>query len=278
MKTLQLGSSRSLRALSALGLVVALMTTSSARAETVVNPISAFSITVDGQFTDANEWSDISSLSFISSPPNSLFQTTSGDPNANAFLYAGLAPGVSVVENELYLMYDYLGRTDPNFAAGEFIADIKFPITRQGVHIPITVQVRGDGSGGATFTVVQTSSGTPVLDTDMEGAVGFGPSPESSSSHLLIELEVSLNIPDGFSSVLPGTNGDGDYSPDPAFWGASAAKDAGDPPITAALFTINPDGSTTVTNDFLPLPEPSSIALGVVGMAALSLLLVRRRR
>jgi len=103
------------------------------------NPLSEFEIIVDGAFDPLSngEWSDVTAKAFISppTPTGELFSTTLDDPNANAFTYAAVAPGFSEPPGgeegptELYLLYDYLERTNPDFTAGEFVADIVFPIS-----------------------------------------------------------------------------------------------------------------------------------------------------
>jgi hypothetical protein len=67
------------------------------------------------------------------------------------------------------------------------------------------------------------------------------------------------------------------YSPDPAYWRADASKDSGDPPISSAIFTINPDGSTTIQP--VAIPEPSALALMGLGLGlGLARLRARRQR
>ena len=275
-----------------------------------VNPVSAFPIIVDGAFSPFDEeWSDITPEAFISPDTNSgtLFQTTIDpfDPAANAFTYAALAPTVATGPvDEIYLMYDYLPRTDPFFIGfnaitpGEFVADIFFPITITTLNgasylpgipesmqafagvdptevVDITVQIRVPEFGeplcpdetGFFDVFIVANFLNPALtncavDFGIEAAGGFGLSPQGNlrgvATHLLVELEVPLLIdptfPEPGSPIDGGVPGfacpDGTcgYSPDPAFWGASVANDLVDPPASAAVFTINPDGSTTVQN------------------------------
>ncbi len=96
--------------------------------------------------------------------------------------------------------------------------------------------------------------------------MGFGPSTLTSQPHLLVELEVPLLIPAGFASPggpLPAGGSEGVYSTDPAFWGGDIANNQVDPPSSQALFTINPDGTTTIVPE-APLlgsvPETASTA------------------
>ena len=122
------------------------------------------------------------------------------------------------------------------------------------------------------------------------GAVGFGTSPNSSTPHLIAEFELSVDN---------GTS-DGLYSPEPAFWSASTSNreigrdcergpfpesfcSAG--PISSGIFTLNPDGTTTVVPVLGPngepliqsVPAPSSLLLLGSGLA-LWIGVQRRRR
>lgn len=276
----------------------------------IINPLSQFPITVDGQFTDGvspegvvqGEWSDVTPQAFISPPTNSgqLVLSSLGDPAVNSLLYAAVAPGVSQESAELYLMYVYSPRTNQSFAEGEFIADIRFPFNIGNINpaaVPgesnITVQFRGAAAGAESFFDVfvdidgDNQGDFTAEQLGMEGAAGFGPSPLGQFDHLLVELEVPLFLPEGFGDGNPfppeGTPPDaGGYSPDPKFWGADIANDAVDPPASGGIFTINPDGSTIIdSSQFLPtsaVPEPSTIALASFGVFALGLLKLRRRR
>jgi PEP-CTERM motif len=272
------------------------------RADSVSNPISQFDITVDGQFTGGlsggalvGEWSDVDPLAFISpmSGGGTLFQTNVGNPLANSLLYAAIAPGTVIDEGrELYLMYDYLPRTNPDFAPGEFIADVSFPIRNAPGFPPeqpviATVQFRGAqiivATGAAALTspydVFVTLEGSqqrfPAAALGIEGALDMGPSTLSSAPHLLVELEVPLRVPAGF--LQPNDPGhDGVYSPDPAFWGASITNDVVDPPASSAVFQITPGGVVIASSNGLPfVPEPSTLALAAAAAVGV---FVRRRR
>lgn len=295
---------------------------------TVTNPISAFPITVDGQFTGGvvasqiqGEWSDVTPLGFHSptaADPSPFRASPVGNPATNSLLYADVAPGVGAPADGIYLMYDYLGRTDPTFAPGDFIADVTFPAFLPGAtdKTVITVQFRGHtapsggggpsrpasaslaSGGGSSFDVfVDTngdgiSDGTPTqIGLDINGAVGFGPSTLSPNNHLLVELEVGLRITPTFADA----NGDGrqdngeafpatginpttgQYDPAPQYWGATAAKNAGDPQISSALFQIMSNGMTKASSnkplvnqvvniDFKPSDATNTINLGEDGL------------
>ena len=92
---------------------------------------------------------------------------------------------------------------------------------------------------------------------------------------MLIELEVPLRLPLGFLGDNNPNNPvhNGMYSPEPAFWGSNIANDVVDPPASAAIFQILPNG-TVVANSGI-LPEPTAGLLCAPGFVALA---KRRRR
>ncbi len=245
-----------------------------ARAQ-INNTISAFPIEADGAYTTPDEWTDVTPAWFISDPATGATPTSAGDPNANSLLFAGLARDTPTSDPELYLMYDYLPRTTPPTAPGEIIGTISFPLTlteSNGLTVTnvISVEFVGSaslGAGGTPFfdVKVNTQDGQGFVahpELGLEAGVGFGVTPAAivgagspfhTTTHELIELGVPLNIPAGFGA--PGGpfptngqsgNGGNGYSPDPAFWQSTVVNDSGDPPASAGLFTIHPDGSTLI--------------------------------
>ena len=263
----------------------------------VANPLSAFPITIDGQFTNGvangvvqGEWSDIVPQAFIAPPSATglLQSTTLGNPLANSLLYAGLAPDSDTgMVKSLYLMYAYKALTAKTFAVNKLIFDVAFPVIYQGVRRNVDVLLLGTGQAAPFYRVEVLADGSVVppgiVIENGAAAAGFGPSPLSSSPHFLMELEVSLLIDPNFGTPggpfpqagLPG----GVYSPSPAFWGASGINNFVDPPISAAVFTIQPNGSTLIDVSAVPsaapIPEPSSLVLLGLGLTAMS---IQRRR
>lgn len=316
MKTLQpfQSSSAPFRAASSKfilsGLIAAtasLVFAASGAAQSTTQPFSAFPVTVDGQFTNPLEWSDVTPSAFISSPGTTAVPTTLGNPLANSLLYATLARSTPAADPALYLMYDFLPRTNTLVAPREVFASVAFQITLPGrpTGDRTSIAVLFAGKGASTF---KGDSGVAVpsffdvfIDLNLDGnpdglastfgiigSAGFGPSSLSAIPHLLVELEVPLRIPAGFANPpapggpLPGGGinpATGLYDPDPIFWGAAGGADGGPTAsfgetlqsASGGIFEINPDGSTTIT----PTPEPTSAALL---LGSLGLFAARRRR
>ena len=278
----------------------------SASAQTTQGP-SAFPFSIDGRFNGLGngEWSDVVPSNFLSTPNASALFLGVGNPpqpTANSALYAALGTNLGGGPISLHLLYDFLPRTNPFVAPGEIFASITFPITlpghatgdRQNVSVLFQgKQLALKAESGAPFSFFdvfvdldQDGAGDVLAASlGLFGAADFGPSPLGAIPHLIVELGVGLRIPAGFGTVpgpLPGGGinpATGLYDPDPAFWGAAGGAGDGAPsllgdplqPASAASFTINPNGSTTIT----PTPEPSSalLLLGSLGMLA-----ARRRR
>ena len=283
---------------------------------TLSNPFSTILHTVDGQFTGGisggapvGEWSDTAPAAFHSTGVGTATSVPFGSPGQNSLLYATLAQRTPASDIALFLMYDFLPRTDTFVDGGEIFASVTFPVTLQnqqtGQHTTISVLFQGkfqtDGDGttsgasGSFFDVfvdinLDGVGDGPASGLGIRGVAGFGPSPLSNTNHLLVELEVPLRIPDGFSAQSPGSplpgNGinpaTGLYDPAPAFWGGAGAGNGGAASdgiggagglqsASAGLFTIQPSGSVNVT----PVPEPSSAALLLAGLGAFA---ARRRK
>ena len=255
----------------------------------ISNPASIHNITTDGQFTGGQvsggqfvigpEWSDITPVAFTAAltAGGNPTPVAAGSPNATALLYAGLDPG----HDSVYLMYDYKLRTNPVFAPGTVAADVAFPITVDA-NGPQNIDVRFTANAGGGFDItVNGLAGSPSVlasSLGMVGAIGFGPSALDTASHMLVELEVPLAIPANFGPAFNRAGTSGVYSPAPAFWAADLQNNAGDPPISSAIFQINPDGSTIIRPSVGPVPEPGSMALLASLGLSCSVLLKRQRR
>jgi hypothetical protein len=253
-------------------------------------------ITVDGIFTSPSEWAGVIPLAFQSGSPPVPVGLGSGD----TLVYAVLGPGAAAAKAELYLMYDYLSRTNTTYSAGDLIGQIDFPITIGNAKHDLSVLIKAASNAPLPPGSVPDTFFDVFFQVDLNGincgltpshpvcaieaGVGFAPSKPgsgSSSPHLLIELEVPLLTANGFftNPLLQHNGYDGVYSPDPAFWNAAATKDVGDPPIASALFQILPNGSTVACpvplSALCPVaapsavPLPSSLLLMLIGGLAL---------
>jgi len=111
-----------------------------------------------------------------------------------------------------------------------------------------------------------------------------------TGDHLLLEVEVPLLISSAFADPqgplaggVPGvacpSGQPCGYSPAPAFWGADIANNLANPPASAAVFTIDPFGVTTVNNvaqslgmavggDLIPLDTTMVLVAGTQNTAA----------
>ncbi|HEY2838047.1 MAG TPA: hypothetical protein VGJ26_02780 [Pirellulales bacterium] len=260
----------------------------------IANPLSAFPVDTDGQY-DGPEWSDITPAWFTSDPINGATPTFAGDPNANSLLFAGLAKDTPASDPELYLMYDYLGRTNAPTVPGELLGSVSFPLDVGGVskHISVIFNASSTlGAGGTSFfdVSVDLHDGSGLHDPaqfGLEGSLGPGTTPVNplwgvtaasafhTTTHELIEIGVPLHIKAGFGPAFPPQGigddpaGGGGYSPLPAFWTSDITDNHGDPPASGGLFQINPDGSTSITPFHVPVPEPCTFVLGGFGVLCL---------
>ncbi len=263
----------------------------------------------DGQFTNPLEWGTVIP---------SFFQQTS-DGTGGAYLYveqgfAGVSAAAGVLKPDtLFLMYDFvdsntsLTPTQGHDASNSFF-DVFFQVPVDNTDYLIRILNTGNANGSflafekpesipsninpdGTFDT--GSPWTPVADDDLalgkfQAAIGFGTSPNSGTPHLMAEFQVSIN-----RATSSGGGPTGLYDPSPAFWSASADPKTGpDPPISSGIFTLNPDGTTTVVPVLGPdggpikqpqpfastVPEPASVVSLGLGLGVLALARWRRGR
>jgi hypothetical protein len=269
-----------------LGVSLQLIVGASARATTTAITTIPVPHITDGIFTPG-EWPTATSSQLLFP-----FDPTTGA--GGAWLYAdqgtaaGGPPG-GALGTTLFLLYDYTsGTTVPT---PNTFFDVFFAVPSQQVDYLVRIM------GNNTFTafekpistlaptpgggfVPQAPPWTPLSQSDLtlanfHGAIGFGPSPNLSVNHQIAEFQLTIN------TTGSNSNPNGIYNPSPAFWSASTGGVApgvalADPPISSAIFTLNPDGTISLAPVFGPngdpilqpqtvIPEPSGFALACAG-------------
>jgi hypothetical protein len=224
---------------------------------------SAFGHVTDGAFTDpdgnpangAQEWSDV---------PPTLFKLGNGFPNS--YLYAdqadldpNLSSGPASPADTFVLLFDEVGRTSPlgpdqyylvSFTTTRVAADGREALDHHAVHI------FSDG------TIISLVNGTPDTNAGQmradaingqRGRVGFGPSPNLSTSHLIAEFQIPLSAA---GSMIAGS-----LSAEPQLWTSDAPHTpfpimGGFPPVQNVA---QQTGFTTV-NTGVPIPPGTPIS------------------
>jgi hypothetical protein len=201
---------------------------------------------------------------------------------------AGGPPG-GMLGTTLYLAYDYFHATTPPTSTTFF--DVFFAVPPEQTDYLVRIM-------GTSFTAFEKPEGvlaptpggnfnptaspwTPLESDDLalanfKGAIGFGTSPNSNVDHQIAEFQLTINT----SPALITGGANGIYDPTPAFWSASTGGGGTtDPPIASAIFTLNPDGTTTVNPIFAAngdpilqpqnVPEPASLVLAGISLVSL---------
>ena len=195
---------------------------------TLLNGPSAFGHITDGQFDVINghqEWSDITPT-FFAATHSYLYAD-----QANLHHPAGSSP------DTFMLMYDDVGQTTP-LGPNQYIP-IRFnTVENENGHDHLNfyeVHIFTDGT--ITFLengVVQHDDNGNIRVREIggqQGQVGFGPSPNSSTPHVMAEFQITLSAN---QTVL-----NGGYSPDPLFWSSDPSPPP-PPPCPPDTFTSVP--------------------------------------
>ena len=279
---------------------------SSAVSAWAVSPVQNVHIT-DGIF-EPNEWT------VNPTTDSSSFGLDTTNNHGGAVLYVEQSTngqgGVKGFGTTLDLMYDYVSSPTvlgPSSNASNSSLDVFFQVPNDGdyaIHItgagftalekPKGVRSPENPEGTLKFV---TPGGTPIAPwvafdstdpdfatADLHAALGFGPSPNSTTPHLIAEFDLSIDS-QGSGGAAGGGN-PGLYDPAPAFWSASGKSGTIDPPISSEIFNLQPDGTTIAFPVLGPngdpvsqpsdLPEPASAMLLAAGLG--TTLLRRRRR
>ena len=243
-----------------------------------------------------NEWSTAPSQTFA-------FNPGTGTGGATLYMQQGFnATGQQAVEtlgDTLYVMVDDTSRTQALGSGTVFellvhqaTADYLFKLTYTGSSKTLTEFKKSpgvvsptnpDGTLHLTDPPWTALSSGEVALANASGAIGFGTTPfTSTGAHQMAEFQISINTPGLAGLLTPGT---------PGFLSvAYGAPGTPDPPISSAIFTLNPDGTTTIAPVLGPngdpvlqpqdvAPEPGTLLLsGLGGMLALGAYALRRSR
>jgi hypothetical protein len=215
-------------------------------------PLASADHVTDGIFSP-NEWTGPT--------VNKTFFAPAPDGSGNAFLY------VDQGASTLYLAYDFVGGTTP-LTGGSFV-DVFFQVPSEQedyavrIHSNNTFEVfvkpfgppsaiAPNGSFDLTQPPWSPATAADLQLAKFQGAIGFVTTPNLSRAPSLphVFIEFQLNINNSLAGRMPPTPGL--YDPSPAFWSAGVlslpgASPTHDPPITSAIFTVNPDLTTIVT-------------------------------
>lgn len=166
----------------------------------VSGPPSANCHVTDGTFTACasgkQEWSDVTPVAF---------------PASDSYLYVNQDASHSF----LYLMYDLPIRTTA--LAETDSVHVNFYTVEQDAGLPVLITYDVFIQGNGQMQILQ--QGKPTPPGRIVSAIGFGSSPNSSTPHVMAELQVPL------TTGPPST-----YSPDPLYWSASVPPTPPPPP------------------------------------------------
>ncbi len=239
----------------------------------------------------SNLLTNLTPLAFIGSSPGPAKAAQLYNTDADIFLYAvaslAKSSGQSVQPDTLYLFYVDTARTNANLMQGQIVAEFSLPLvvltgylsTPTETLVPTTLQFRVPSAGGlpcSASTVVGNFSGasngkTQTLTAAQIGvncAVVFAPSPLSTKSHAIFEVQVPLVVTmvtdplyfsNPISNLLPAFNFKTDET---GFTPASVS-----PPTTPILgangnsIGIGPSAVPLYSTTTSPLPPPPVFAL-----------------
>jgi hypothetical protein len=259
----------------------------------------------DGVF-GANEWNGPNVVTtffpLVGNAGGAALYVDQGSPAVLPALFAVQSP------TTLYLGYDIYsnpaGATAPTSAS---FFDVFFQVASEHndydarIHQNGTVElfqkptgsvgpVTANGSLDVSKSPWTAADSTDILRAGAVGAIGFGPTPNNSNNHVFVEFQLNINNSLGGRQGGDPSNPDnnGLYDPSAAFWSGSGKPGGTDPPITSGIFSLNPDGTTSVTPalglDGAPLlqplvtPEPSTFVLAGLGAFCMAGLTWRRKK
>lgn len=183
-----------------------------ARFENAINPTVAVNA-VNPPAGSPFDPSKVAPLAFISPSTSggAAVVTRPDDPNANSFFYAATNGAVGQPPFTLNLVYDYPPLTNPNFAKGQFVAEISIPLVvlhSDGTEseAPITIQISsatGCGKIMPSMPCVSATAmgnfGSGLTTTDVSNlgltvTLTFQSSPNSSVPHAVFAVQAPLLV------------------------------------------------------------------------------------
>jgi hypothetical protein len=233
----------------------------SAAPAAVPQAFSAQCHVVDGAFSTCPdggaEWSDVPVHAF---------------PATRSYLYADQADldpslaGPKSPADTFELMYDECGRTTPLAPDEYFLVTFDTVEQEDGADAIKRYAVHIFSDGTLIFLEngkVQRADDGSLRAAEIEGQrgkAGFGPSPNCSFNHLVVEFEIKL--------TATGLKLNGGYSPDPIFWGSGPPPPPENkPPVAVDDFAqLDDQGTATpdvAANDFDPdgSVDPSTVSI-----------------
>jgi hypothetical protein len=257
-----------------IALAVVLVSVGAGEAVTVSNPLSAGAIVVDGQNT-GGEWDGVQALTFKTFP-GTFFDpvpTAPGDPSTDSFFRAVVAQDPSTNLFSLYTSIEYRSRTKP-FVADDLVGAVLFQFLNGG---PLVDGGAFLVEGQAPFVFEFPCFCDEITGLPIQAAHGFLTTGPGAGS-LFIEMSHQLDVPSGFSGLIPAQTGVTPVTP--TEWFSLLIADSEDPLASAALITIDPLGSTIFSPDslLLPVPEPPFPLELMAGLSASIVTWPRLRR
>jgi hypothetical protein len=149
---------------------------------------------------------NLTPLAFVSPSTSSGMAevTVPGDPAANSFFYAATNGAPLLPPSTLNLFYDYPPLTNPNFAKGQYVANLSVPLAilhsdSSETEAPTTIQIRGaTGCGKTSPCVSATAVGSfGSVSADSLGitvTLAFQTSPNSATLHAVFQVQAPLLV------------------------------------------------------------------------------------
>ena len=270
---------RTLKLVQVVSLAAVLVPMGAAEAITITNSLATGTFVVDGQNT-GGEWDGVQALTFKTFPGtlNDPLPTAPGNPATDSFFKAVVAKDPSTNLFHLYTSIEYRSRTKL-FSAADPVGAVLFQFLHEGLLVDGGALLNEGAAAGTdtVLTVFEFPSFDEITGLPIAAAHGFLTTGPGTGS-LFVEMSHQLDVPSGFSGVIPAQSGVTPVTP--TEWFSLLVADSEDPPASAALITIDPLGATTLSPDSLLLPaavpEPSLAVVLVTGVVALAT--TRRRR